>query len=102
MIHALCYFAEKRMLLAFKLAQGLRKSKSLFVQEAVVCTILKRRKMKKRDTQMYSQLNNQPDRRAERQTESQTGSKTDWQTERKTVRKKEQIKEQTNISLFFF
>ena len=41
MIHALCYFAEKRMLLAFKLAQGLRKSKSLFVQEAVVCTILK-------------------------------------------------------------
>ena len=39
MIHALCYFAEKRMLLAFKLAQGLRKSKSLFVQEAVVCTI---------------------------------------------------------------
>ena len=42
MIHALCYFAEKRMLLAFKLAQGLRKSKSLFVQEAVVCTILKK------------------------------------------------------------
>ena len=41
MIHALCYFAEKRMLLAFKLAQGLRKSKSLFVQEAVVCTIQK-------------------------------------------------------------
>ena len=39
MIHALCYFAEKRMLLAFKLAQGLRKSKSLFVQEAVVCTV---------------------------------------------------------------
>ena len=31
------------MLLAFKLAQGLSKSKSLFVQEAVVCTILKRR-----------------------------------------------------------